>query len=201
MTNYARVTLAGAVRRYMARSIDFYFFLALYSIILLLLLFVSQIINNYFVIPESRKIISDDSILAFVIGAFFALPMVIVLEMIWYRYFGVTVGKRLLGLRVTDLDGNLISARDYAKRTGMLVIIGCGLFLPVLSHIYMSYQCMRLKTQNATSYDAGYYQVRVKTETPNQFLARVVLCIVVILLKILVTLCLGLVHKAIQYHY
>lgn len=99
----------------------------------------------------------------------------VILDLIMYTLFGQTLGKRLFGIRVTRLDGQRLTRKEYMVRNGnALFFLGWPIFalyfhstmryfwpLCVISVIAtFSYQYCKVLSSGSTSYDA-VYDIRV----------------------------------------
>lgn len=99
----------------------------------------------------------------------------VILDLIMYTLFGQTLGKRLFGIRVTRMDGQQLTRKEYMVRNGnALFFLGWPIFalyfhstmryfwpLCVISVIAtFSYQYCKVLSSGSTSYDA-VYDIRV----------------------------------------
>lgn len=105
-------------RRYFARSADIAFYTALWNIFLALALHIK---------------ITARSGGGGVLDNIVVLVLMFVLEPVLLSLFGTTPGKWILGIRVTDNEGDLMTYRDALARTWSVLLRGMGLGIPFYS--------------------------------------------------------------------
>ena len=77
------------------------------------------------------------------------MVLMLVIEPVFLHFFGTTPGKWLLGLRVTDPEGERLTYRDAFARTFEVLSMGLGFEIPIYSviRLYRSYTaCDREET-------------------------------------------------------
>lgn len=141
---------AGAWRRFFARCID------LWAISLPLGYLVSYILSSF---STSFGLWIQRPGAEYVFG-WLIYPLVLVVEAGVFTIFGNTLGKSLLAVRVTDLDGHPISGKQYLRRQVGVYWYGLGTGFPLAPLLTMSVQWWRLKKNKSTGYDAGAFEVK-----------------------------------------
>ena len=81
------------------------------------------------------------------------LPILLLVEVVFYELFGTTFGKWLFSLRVCDGSGRAVSTKMYFKRLLRLWVSGLGLYVPIVSLIAPVIQYRRLASLGRTTYD------------------------------------------------
>jgi len=82
-----------------------------------------------------------------------ALPIALIFDAFIYRFFGNTPGKALLGLKVTESNGDNLSLDDYFQRNMGVWVRGLWFGIPLISFIPMLIQSHRLHNGQSASYD------------------------------------------------
>jgi uncharacterized RDD family membrane protein YckC len=91
------------------------------------------------------------------------LPVALIVDAFIYKVFGNTIGKRLLGLKVTTLDGKPLSLIQYMHRNLSVLISGLAFGLPFINLFTLGRQFYRLREGRQASYDeATGFRVRSK---------------------------------------
>ncbi|MFM0033944.1 RDD family protein [Paraburkholderia strydomiana] len=117
--------LAGPWRRFFARTLDLYVWAIVVGFVAgLLNLKFGWSLLDFGDMPAS----SQDAL-----SSILMIPFALVLDALVYAAFGNTVGKGLLGVKVTTLSGEPLSARTYAARNAYLWIFGLGLGIPIVA--------------------------------------------------------------------
>ena len=114
-------------RRFFARSLDFAVYSTLWNVFLALVMNVN---------------ISDRSRIGNVLNDIFVLIIMLLLEPVLLSLFGTTLGKWILGIRVTDNEGQLLTYNDARSRTKSVLLRGLGLRIPFYSlyRLWKSYK-------------------------------------------------------------
>jgi len=146
---HARRPLAGAWRRLVARMLD------LWLIALPMSILVAAALARFW--PQR---IGQPYALYLLALAGFAL--VLLIEAGIHGACGNTLGKALLGIHITTLEGTPLTAAQYLRRQLGVFWYGCALGLPVISLVAMAAQGLRLGAGESTAYDAGRFMVRVR---------------------------------------
>jgi tetratricopeptide (TPR) repeat protein len=81
------------------------------------------------------------------------LPLALILDAALYQIFGNTPGKALLGLKVTTIDGEPLSFKQYLQRNFSMWVSGLALGLPLLNLASLASQFQRLGKEKQASYD------------------------------------------------
>lgn len=121
-------------RRFFARELDFFIYSSLWKI------FLSAFMNTNITNRNGGKNILD---------TFIAILLMLLIEPALLRFFGTTVGKWILGLRVTDGEGRRMSYSGALSRTWTVFLRGMGLDIPIynLVRLWRSYQaCEKRET-------------------------------------------------------
>ena len=158
-------TVAGAWRRFFARSLD----AALFSFVPCLILGIS-------------KYISPVLYLLFLFVVFIELPAFFI-ETLWYARYKITPGKYFFGIRVVDQNGIPLSSLAYTVRTWKVFVIGswCGLFpLSIIPYITQYKRVNAEPNSEPATYDKNsrHFVVRVQ-HNPSKTLIGVILLLVV----------------------
>lgn len=116
-----------AWRRYWARGLDLFFYSLLLSMISMLVFHVN--INN-------------NGIERLIIETVVQLLLILLLEPLLLNRFGTTLGKAVLGIRVTQENGEMLTISQGFTRTLLVLIKGMGLLIPIYS-LYTQYKSYR----------------------------------------------------------
>ncbi len=108
------------IRRYLARSLDLFF---------------CSLLWDLFMINVCNVNIANHRILSSVLIPAFGMLTLLLFEPLLLRLFGTTLGKWILGLRVTYEEGNRLSYRNGLERTWKVLLRGMGLQIPVYAWI------------------------------------------------------------------
>lgn len=111
-------------RRYFARSLD----IALYSAIWSCFLAIAYGVN-----------LSNRSAGGILLDACVTLLMMLLLEPLQLFLFGTTLGKWILGLRVTDCEDGRLKFSQALERTWQVFVYGMGLNIPIY-YLYRSFK-------------------------------------------------------------
>ncbi len=81
------------------------------------------------------------------------------LEAVLLSYWGTTPGKSLLGMRLTDIDGQKLKSSACFRRAWGVLVSGCGLGIPLVSLLTMISGYQTLGKSERVSWDrsAGSY--------------------------------------------
>jgi uncharacterized RDD family membrane protein YckC len=82
-------------------------------------------------------------------------PVTAIINALMLSAFGATPGKWLCGVRVVRKDGAPLAFVTALKRELAALILGCGLYLPLIGIIAMGIGHTNLRRDGATSWDAG----------------------------------------------
>ena len=108
-------------RRLFARNFDAFLYTILVNLILLLL---------------GCNVNSDDVSLSLIaVGA--SVLLMYLLEPIFLSKWGTTPGKAIMGLSVTDMDGGKLTLPAARARTGLVLVWGMGLAIPIYMWVRM----------------------------------------------------------------
>ena len=102
-------------RRYFARLLDFAVYSTLWNVFLALVMNIN---------------LSDRSNTGSVLNGIVVLIILLLLEPVLLSLFGTTLGKWILGIRVTDNEGRLLTYSDARARTWSVLLRGMGLRIP-----------------------------------------------------------------------
>ena len=143
---------AGAWRRFFARIIDVW-----------TLGFVLGFATSYVIASKSTAftlwIQKPGSEYAF---GWLLAPFILLAEAAIFGLFGTTLGKAMLGVKVTNADGQRITAMQYLKRQLGVYWYGLGTAFPLVSLFTMVRQYWRVEAGKQTGYDEGRYNVKAK---------------------------------------
>lgn len=160
--------LAGPWRRFFARLID------LWVIALPTAFIVSYALASYslsFALwmqrPESEYIFG-----------WLLVPLVLAIEGIIFGLFGTTVGKGLLGVKVTTVSALRPTASQYFQRLVGVYWYGLGTGFPFVNLFTMARQYGRLDDGKQAGYDEGRFNVKAKA--PKLGALRLIAALVVI---------------------
>jgi len=141
-----KITASYAWRRLFARGFDITFYWYLIEIILKLITYFLP--GNSFVQIIKDKI--DNTILIpFLISTY----ILIFINAILMHYFGNTLGKKILGIKVIEQNNTRPSFIRFAKRELLVIFKGEGLGIPLVSFICMFLSYKKLLKFKATSWD------------------------------------------------
>ena len=114
-------------RRFFARSLDFAVYSTLWNV------FLALVMNINF---------SDRSRVGNVLNDIAVLIILFLLEPVLLSLLGTTPGKWILGIRVTDNEGQLLTYSDARSRTKSVLLHGMGLRIPFYSlyRLWKSYK-------------------------------------------------------------
>lgn len=144
--------LAGAWRRWFARSFDVWWQTGLVALVSGSILgHTSPAFLHWLETPFGWKLFG----LA-------CVPAALVLDAFMAALAGNTPGKALLGLRVVNVDERAPDFIELLGRNLGLWRAGLGLGLPVVSLFTMARQAMRLRKGLSASYDGKLFEVRVQ---------------------------------------
>lgn len=130
-------------RRFFARYIDFYIYVAIISCLSLIFMTFLEFIK----MPESQ---SNLLLIIFIIISY------ILIEPFFIALLGTTPGKWILGITVLDKNGHKLSISDAMRRTGLVWMKGLAFGLPIISLITMKKAYDSLMIQGQTSWDKAY---------------------------------------------
>lgn len=85
--------------------------------------------------------------------SFLLMIIYITLDGIYMAYFGTTLGKKLMKIKVVTDDGNRISKYMAFKRTRLVWLRGMGLGIGIIEFIANIYGYIGLKKEGKTSWD------------------------------------------------
>jgi len=143
---------AGPWRRFLARLID------LWAISLPTALLVA-VVGGALSIDFALWIQEPGSQYAF---GWLILPLVLFIEAVVFGIFGSTLGKALLGIKVTTAAAFPVRFSQYAKRLVGVYWYGLGTGFPLVSLFTMARQYGRLKEGKFARYDEGGFNVKAK---------------------------------------
>jgi len=109
-------------RRYFARTMDF----AIYS----------TIVETILVLAFRINLEQLGTIRTF-ISTIFGIILMVAIEPILISKFGTTIGKAVLGLYITDLEGGKLSYNKSVWRTVGVLLYGLGFYLPFYNYYRM----------------------------------------------------------------
>ncbi|MDO5519447.1 MAG: RDD family protein [bacterium] len=114
-------------RRFFARGLDIYIYTVLWGS------FISLILNINWLNRSPGGELFDVII---------CVVLMLVLEPLLLHFFGTTIGKWMLGLRVTDHNGKRLSYHEAFVRTRTMFVRGMGLDIPIyhLVRLWKSYK-------------------------------------------------------------
>ncbi len=142
--------LAGPWRRFFARLVDLWI-IALPTAFLVA--FALSILSPAFGLWIQRP----GSDYAF---GWLLLPFVLLAEAGIFAIFGNTLGKALLGVSVTTVDAQRLTAARYLRRQLGIYWFGLGTGFPLVSLFTMARQHGRLKSGGHARYDEGNFNVK-----------------------------------------
>lgn len=158
--------LAGPWRRFFARTIDFWIitlptaFLVAYAIASFSPSFALWIQK-----PGSE----------YVFG-WLLTPLILAIEGVIFGSFGTTVGKGLLGVKVTTVSAHRPTMSQYFQRQVGVYWYGLGTGFPLVSLFTMARQHGRLKAGKQAGYDEGRFNVKA----PKLGAVRTIAAVVVV---------------------
>ena len=147
------------VVRFLARTIDFWIYGTLVICFQLLVMNQNTIEISYrmFVLGHRLSISHYRPGVNIHVSSWSNLMLIfwitLILEPIFLRLFGTTPGKALLGIKVLDKTGNKPSLKDGLLRTAIVIVLGYGLFIPVVN-VYRLYKSfIKCRDANETPWD------------------------------------------------
>ncbi len=96
----------------------------------------------------------NQSALSLLFFIYLCFHLSLLLDAIVYHGFGNTIGKALLGIKVTNHKGFNLDFNEYLQRNLILWAKGLGFGLPIVNIITMLFQYSRLNQGLDTTYDA-----------------------------------------------
>ncbi|MBF0155540.1 MAG: DUF4339 domain-containing protein [Magnetococcales bacterium] len=144
------LTKAGPWRRFFARLVDLWVIaLPASSVVAFALSYSSPAFGLWIQRPGSEY--------AF---GWLLLPLVLLLEAGIFAMFGTTIGKSLLSVVVTTVDGQRPTTAQYLQRQLGVYWFGLGTGFPLVSFFTMARQHARLKSGRYARYDEGKFNVK-----------------------------------------
>jgi uncharacterized RDD family membrane protein YckC len=142
--------LAGAWRRFFARIIDLY-------ALMFPVAFGAGFVLIYF-FPEFQFWLQrPGSEYAF---GWLLIPVIMLSEAAIYAIFKNTLGKALLGLKVTTVGGTPLTPKQYLHRQIAVYFSGLGTGFPLVSLVTMVRQSRHIGRTQHSSYDIGKHNVK-----------------------------------------
>lgn len=151
---------AGWLRRFFARAFDI-------SLITVLLMAV-----QYFTPPEVIWNLfgwkPEDGAIPTPLLALVTVPIILLIDSLIYKVFGNTPGKALLGITITDRNGDKLDRFGlHYLRNLYFWLMGTALMTPIVAFVAMIYQAVRLQKKKPTLYDQSLnLQVKAKPLKP-----------------------------------
>lgn len=133
-----------AFLRFLARSIDEILFLI---IVLIVLVFMSLALRDIYLLE-----LLTDTILRYFIAPVFLFTWAFI-EAWFICSYGQTLGKMILGIKVTDIEGRLLSYNAALNRSINVWFRGLGIGFPIITWITMAVAFIRYQESGATSWD------------------------------------------------
>ena len=131
--------LKAPIRRYIARTIDY----NLYNLIIQC--FVILILN----------VRTVENVGLSIIVSILTILLMLFIEPFLLSKFSTTLGKWLLGLKITDEDGNHLTYKDAFNRTIEVIIYGCGLYIPFIFLICYFVSYRKLNKNEELAWEEG----------------------------------------------
>ncbi len=167
--------LTGPSKRWASRMVDFVATSFLWGITLLGLGDVGESICDIVFNPESSIFFMLFLPIIFYSVAHF------VMDGLFYKIFGNTLGKWLFGISILEKDGNRISPSRYFKRNMMIFLQGWGLGIPIINLVTMTTQYNKLSKEGTTTYDKKMDLLVVKEK---QHPLKILLAIIIVVLLV-----------------
>ena len=111
------------------------------------------------------------------------LPLVMLVEVGIVALFGATLGKAVLGVTVTTVGAQRLTAAQYLRRQIGLYWYGLGTGFPLVPLFTMARQYRLLKTGQQAAYDEGKFNVKAKKLGPLRAIFAVVVVIGIFVLN------------------
>lgn len=92
-----------------------------------------------------------------------AIGIVFIVEPLLIHFFGTTPGKRIFGIRIVSEDGSRLTLGQAFRRSALLLIFGCGVYLPVLYIITQIVSFNRCRRGTVLRWDIG---IRIESQGP-----------------------------------
>ena len=121
-------------RRFFARSLDSSIYMVVWNVILSLVFHVNISMRS----PAGNML---DGVVA--------VLLMLIIEPVLISVFGTTIGKRILGLRVTSEEGGRLRYADSRARTWEVFVRGMGFILPVY-HLFRLWKSYRACSEGET---------------------------------------------------
>ncbi len=150
--DFSALSVAGAWRRFIARLIDLWVIGIPIGLITGMLLGMYSIESLNWMYEEGSE---------FKLSVIL-LPVVLLVEWIFYCLFSATPGKAILGILVVDMRGHKLSRAGYAKRLLLLWPQGLAIGIPLLNFIAFVIQYRKVNANQSTSYDESLAVVRAR---------------------------------------
>ena len=116
------------------------------------------------------------------------IVLMIFFEPILLAKCGATLGKAILGLSVTDLDGNRLTYEEAYRRTGMVIYRGLGFNIPIYDLVRM-FKCASIYGERKQLEWEETSQIALrKDKLPGRIVLYLVVCVVVSALVALMVL-------------
>jgi len=121
------------LRRFFARQLDRILIVAILNFLVIVVLKVRPVSTTLFTVIQ-------------IFGYFLAIPI----EAIMLHFFGTTLGKWSMGIRIEDINGGKPSYNIALNRSFCVVKDGCGLYIPIWSlyKMYKSYNTASVGVTN-----------------------------------------------------
>lgn len=134
-------TEASTLRRFTARTIDLYW--------------ISQTVTLTvgYIVSLSNELSSAFALIHHIWYTALILAIAIAIDAIIYIFFGNTLGKKLMGIRVIDSDGEPLEDTDYALRNLRLWIHAYACGLPFVSLVTMLTQALWAENYGGATYE------------------------------------------------
>lgn len=107
-------------------------------------------------------------------------PLILAIEGVIFGFFGTTVGKYLLGLKVTTASTSIPTASQYFQRLAGVYWYGLGTGFPLITLFTMARQHGRLKAEKQADYDEGKFEVKATKLKPLRIISAFVVVVVAI---------------------
>lgn len=167
------LSLAGPWRRFLARMID------LWVIALPTAFLTAYVLSS---LSSSFALWTQRPGSEYVFG-WFLTPLILAIEGAIFGIFGTTLGKGLLGIKVTTMSDQRPTAMQYFQRQIGVFWYGLGTGFPLVSLFTMAKQHGRLKLKQAARYDLDRFSVKGSELGPLRMIAAALIVAVLFVIN------------------
>lgn len=137
--------------------------------------FITSIVLIAIIILQKNNIVHDTNVWINLISTVLAIVVNIIYETFSIAFFGTTVGKKLLGIRIIKVDGLYLGLRESFIRSLKVFVMGMGFRIPIVSFVTTLLSFLEYNKSQTTFWDLNQpYYVYVRRKRKSGFVAVVV---------------------------